>query len=358
MGGGQTVLLQMVGAALERGAQVKVMAPGGGELESAARGLGIEWESLPPLEMGSGKKSLRDFWRFSLYARVTLRLLRPQLERFDRVIVNGPRMLPLVALATGLVRARAASKVSYHIHVDHSIWIKKMVRFVVGFRSTRNVIFHSEYLYRAYRESCGDLAKAAVIENALSPKWSALEFTSTREKADGILRVACVGRISPEKGQDLLLEALAGIEGVELYLIGDPDFADRAYADRLKRSAPRGVEFTGKSKDVLKTLRELGIQVCVVPSRWEEPFGLVLIEAQAASCIGVTSATGGMADIARRTGSLVAHGVTELREIIEKLKLMAAEDFKALARSQWEKTQAAYPPRSFSDRWWERLGLS
>lgn len=90
--------------------------------------------------------------------------------------------------------------------------------------------------------------------------------------------VVCVGRLCPQKGQDLLLrawpEVTARLPGARLVLVGDgPD------RDRLLRGAPEGVLFAGATRDAVPWYR--AADVVVQPSRWE---GMALAPLEAMAC--------------------------------------------------------------------------
>jgi glycosyltransferase involved in cell wall biosynthesis len=82
---------------------------------------------------------------------------------------------------------------------------------------------------------------------------------------DGPLAV-CVGRLSRQKGQDLLLRAwpavTAQVPAARLVLVGDgPD------AEALAREHVDGVQFTGHREDIPAWLA--AADVVVLPSRWD-----------------------------------------------------------------------------------------
>ncbi|GGZ49666.1 glycosyltransferase [Streptomyces subrutilus] len=96
-------------------------------------------------------------------------------------------------------------------------------------------------------------------------------------RGDGPLAV-CVGRICPQKGQDVLLRAwpqlLGRVPAARLALVGDgPD------ADRLRTTAPAGVHFAGAAPDIRPWLR--AADLVVLPSRWE---GMALAPLEAMAC--------------------------------------------------------------------------
>ncbi|MFD3610630.1 glycosyltransferase family 4 protein [Streptomyces atroolivaceus] len=92
----------------------------------------------------------------------------------------------------------------------------------------------------------------------------------------GVPLVVCVGRLSRQKGQDVLLRAWrrAAVGGARLVLVGDGP-----YGEELRRSAPPGVLFTGASPDVRPWIQ--AADLLVLPSRWE---GMALAPLEAMAC--------------------------------------------------------------------------
>jgi glycosyltransferase involved in cell wall biosynthesis len=117
--------------------------------------------------------------------------------------------------------------------------------------------------------------------------------------------VGYVGRISPEKGIDVALRALARLreEGLDASFQiagGSPDghrrelealAAELGLADRVEFLGPLDVEG-------LKRFYA-GLHALVVPSVWEEPAGLVLVEGALAGVPLVASRVGGIPEIVR-----------------------------------------------------------
>ncbi|MFD3653605.1 glycosyltransferase family 4 protein [Streptomyces sp. NPDC058620] len=94
--------------------------------------------------------------------------------------------------------------------------------------------------------------------------------------APGAPLVVCVGRLSRQKGQDVLLRAWdqLRVRGARLVLVGDGP-----YERRLRDMAPADVVFTGASQDVRPWLH--AADVLVLPSRWE---GMALAPLEAMAC--------------------------------------------------------------------------
>jgi glycosyltransferase involved in cell wall biosynthesis len=112
-------------------------------------------------------------------------------------------------------------------------------------------------------------------------------------------RFLCVAALAPHKGQDVLVEALAGLDqpGWHGTLLGSPD-VDRPFADRLRarvETAGLGerVSFRGPCPPDAMPGEFARADLVVVPSRLES-YGLVVTEALAAGLPVVASAVGGI----------------------------------------------------------------
>lgn len=111
--------------------------------------------------------------------------------------------------------------------------------------------------------------------------------------------VAYVGRISPEKGLDVLIGA-ARSNGLNVKIAGDP-----TPMPELQRDLPSNVEFVGPLKREAIPAFLSNARMLVVPSIWFEAFGIVCAEAMAYRLPVIASAMGGLPEV-------VDHGVTGL----------------------------------------------
>lgn len=116
----------------------------------------------------------------------------------------------------------------------------------------------------------------------------------------GGYELAVVGRISPWKGQDVVLRALALAPGVTARFVGSAMFGEDEYAASLRRlTTELGLEdrvtWVGFSDDVEGHLAE--VDVVVHASTTPEPFGQVVVEAMAAGRPVVATDAGGPAEI-------------------------------------------------------------
>jgi len=131
---------------------------------------------------------------------------------------------------------------------------------------------------------------------------------------EGVPLALALGRLHPNKGFDVLIEALARAPGVHLWLAGEgPDRAQlETRAERL--AVGNRVRFLGWREDTAALLAASDMMVC--PSR-HEPLGNVVIEAWSAGVPVVAASSKGPA-------ALIRDGITGL--------LVPIEDADALAR--------------------------
>lgn len=117
------------------------------------------------------------------------------------------------------------------------------------------------------------------------------------------LRVMFIGRTIPDKGADVLVEAVLrrGGDDIDLTLVGSTNFDAAArltdYERDLRRRAAdlgdrvRMMPFTPRAElaELVRTA-----DVLVVPSRWAEPFALTVLEGMASGVPVVASSIGGI----------------------------------------------------------------
>ncbi|HAY20623.1 MAG TPA: hypothetical protein DCY27_00315 [Desulfobacterales bacterium] len=139
---------------------------------------------------------------------------------------------------------------------------------------------------------------------------------------------AIIGRLSPDKGQELFLKAAALVsqktDQVKYLIVGDTHLGDPDYAGFLQRMAQdlglkENLRFTGFASDIWELLSQVDLVVMACPI---EAFGRVTIEAMAAGRPVIGIRAGGTAEIILSdvTGKLIANDPEELaRAMLELL---------------------------------------
>ena len=157
-------------------------------------------------------------------------------------------------------------------------------------------------LYVAPSEFC----RGKLIEGGLPAERVTVKphFVDIPPAEDGIRRGGLfVGRLAPEKGLAILIDALEGVPRAEIAVIGDGPEMPRVSAHPRLRVLGR------QPRDkVLAAMRRAAY--LVMPSICYETFALVALEAFACGLPVIASRLGGLADLVEdgRTGLLVAPG--------------------------------------------------
>jgi glycosyltransferase involved in cell wall biosynthesis len=142
----------------------------------------------------------------------------------------------------------------------------------------------------------GKLRQAGVYPDRLHVLDHFVDTAATLPKAASGGELLYAGRLSPEKGVDVLIEAVARLPGARLDVAGDGPEAARLQALATTR-APGRVRFHGRlGKDRLLDLVRSAAAVAL-PSRWHENQPLVVLEAFACGVPVVTTDLGGLPEL-------------------------------------------------------------
>lgn len=104
--------------------------------------------------------------------------------------------------------------------------------------------------------------------------------------------VAFAGRLSPEKGLDILLAAARAEPAITFKIAGSGPILAQARAN-----APKNVEFLGRLEPEALPEFYRKARVVVVPSTWYEGFGLVAADAMALGLPVIASRIGGLSNV-------------------------------------------------------------
>lgn len=155
------------------------------------------------------------------------------------------------------------------------------------------------------------------------------------------------GRINPEKGVSELIEAMLQLKdhtNIKLMIIGGSFFGNTNNEDTFVRSlkdkahdVKDRIFFTGfiPYKNVPDYLKLADI--AVLPSMWEEPFGLTIVEAMAAGLPLITTRSGGIPEICEGVATIVdrkdivnnlTNAIIDLYKHPDKRKQMSEDSIK------------------------------
>lgn len=293
------VVAQLVRDQIARGYEVAVAAPRGGQLWDEIEGTGATstvWDATrsPGPGLWSEVRALREI-----------------------LADTAPDLVHLHSAKAGLIGRLALRGQIPTVFQPHA-WSFEAVGGTYRYLTERwerlasrwtNVVVCVSEAEAAIGKAAGIGGEFAVVPNGLDlDVWPppTLEERSAARSELGFggdeRHVVCVGRLSQQKGQDVLLEAWARVDAAvpnaRLHLVGDGPM--RA---ELQEAAGPGIAFAGHRTDVRTWL--VAADVVVIPSRWEG-MSLAMLEAMAcARPIVATVVAGAEEALGRGAGILV-----------------------------------------------------
>ena len=168
-----------------------------------------------------------------------------------------------------------------------------------------------------------DVALRQVIHNVRCSNALGLDEPSPVRESPTCLHIGFIGQLVPTKGVKILIDAFraAALPNAELWIAGNgnPDYETslREYAG----SAP--VRFLGRQKP-----KEFFSQmdIVVVPSLWQEPLGLVVVEALAFGKPVIASRRGGIPEMVIGGANGILFEPNRPDELRDALRLLAGDD--------------------------------
>jgi len=348
LGGAEYSLLLLL-KHLDKKAITPLLACREGPLAEEARALGIQVE-IVPLERLRGVHN-----PFSLSARYWrgVSSLRALIEREAVDLIHSNVMR--ASLYTAGAAKLSAIPLLWHVREIHrKRWYPWLMCGIA-----QRVIAVSQAV--ADRLPCS--SKVEVIPNGLEletydPHWDGAPFRQELGLASDVPLVGIVGRIRPQKGQRLFLEAASQVASqnsrVRFLVVGETIFPGRDYLEGLKGLAQglglgERVIFTGYRQDIPQVLASLDI---LVNCSQAEGFGRVLIEGMAMAKPIVAFADAAVSEIVKdgETGLLVPPGdIGALAQAILSL-LTNGEQRQEMGRRGRERAEANFDVRPLTRR--------
>jgi glycosyltransferase involved in cell wall biosynthesis len=262
-------------------------------------------------------------------------------------IHNAPRLVgPLAAGYPG-------AKLVLHMHNEKSDPVGAHVDVLAAC---------SRYIRDWYQARSVDADRFVVLPNGVdtgrfSTALCAAALPSARARygiPQGRFIVMYVGRISPEKGPDLLARAARLLDASKFHFVfvgewprGDPAKSERGkFAIGLKREMeglPATIVDVVTPEDMPR-IYALG-DLVVIPSRFEEPFSMVAIEAMASGVPVLALRKGGMAEyMVHGQNALVIDGGSSAAQLADAIRYAAldAEALSSMADNAGRMVRASY----------------
>jgi glycosyltransferase involved in cell wall biosynthesis len=352
---------------LERGHDVRVLAarhplpPGASPLNEPDVLRELDWYKHDDLSFRP--VSFRD--RLTLEAR-NVRTLRRRLRQFAPDVVNWWAMGGMSLSSIEVVRRAGIPSVGmvsdewmvYGAQVD--AWMRgfrrhphvgRAVERLTGIPTTLDLataaewVFVSEYLRARVAEQGVRLARTAIGRTGIDT--DRLHATPFRERFTGTL--AYVGRVDRVKGVDVAVRALAELpDDHRLRVVGG---GERAYASELRElSAAKGVAGRVRFEPPLPREQLSTVygdaDVVVFPVRWDEPWGLVPLEAMACGTPVLATGTGGSREYLRDEENCVLVPRDDPGSLAHAVRRLAADpDLRRRIRAAGIETSRQYGER-------------
>ncbi|MDC3089406.1 glycosyltransferase family 4 protein [Prochlorococcus sp. AH-716-N03] len=352
LGGGQIILISLI-KSLKKTNNINVIFPKGGSLEKKIKNLENENICLYGINENDFKYEKKNILS-------TLRLIKNNFSVFgkyfhvikssDLIYCNAPRLFLICVVASIFLN----KKINYHIHSKYNLVESILISFISQLKYTNKVIFCSNFVFKNFKKNILplNLKKISIIENGLSEEFDIEKFKNrfNHGKYKGFLKFAIIGSLKPEKGQDIVLSLGKSFPNIEFYIVGRESLENKEWIAYLKNKSNSNIFFQNEIIDIKKFIGDNFINIFLVPSKWDEPFGLVAIEGMSLSCITIVSNKGGLIDIAKKTGAFIYSNENELNKIIRYLYSCDKKKLIEIAQNQFISTKKIYSFRNFSNK--------
>jgi spore coat protein SA len=281
--------------------------------------------------------------KFISYPFFSNALKRIRNHDYDFIIVENR---PEFVLA--LRKEKPTTKIILHLHNDYLS--KKNITNERIISACDLIVVVSGFIRKTITSVWGETAdkKCKVLYNGVDDFF----INALKEECTKSFKVVFHGRVSPDKGVDLLVESLASLcnQNIELKIIGGSWYDEgikSVFFDRMKETISNfnvNVSFTGYLSYEQIPNELSSADLIVLPSVWDDPFPLVVLEAMAAKKVLVTTFSGGIPEAVGETAILLRKDVDrnvmikELSAIILKI-YSKPDDYENFAERAYERYQ-------------------
>lgn len=246
------------------------------------------------------------------------------------IILHNARPLPLIQ--------KAARNIAPVVVVHHGGRIKYL-------DGAEHVICVAHYMMDEIKNSKARVQALYYLPNAMNIKdIVARNYKSEEEKRQG-LRIGYIGRLSPEKGVDILLAAVSKLPiPYMLSIAGDGE--EKLSLEKLAAQLDVQAQFLGWVDGEKKAAFFRNIDVLIVPSR-HEPFGLVILDAWNNRVPVISSASKGGMELIEQIKDGIIFDVGDADGLRDALLNFIACDSEGLAENGLKKLEANYSKVAF-----------
>lgn len=219
--------------------------------------------------------------------------------KIDAIVIHHPA--PLIWIACLLyAKKKNRAKLIVYVHncyaeITKFHWLRRSI-YDLLLKKSDHIIAISKFVKSTVLESTKiSDEKITVAYNGVDTKSYSIE---TKTSHDLPIKLIYVGRLIPEKGVQVLIEALSLLENKEDYvldIVGDGYYKKEleSMIDRLGLKS--NVRLLGNQRDIPQRLHNADI--FIHPAIWEEGFGITIVEAMSAGLVCIAFKKGAIPEI-------------------------------------------------------------
>lgn len=293
-------------------------------------------------------KIFRTINRNMSYRLIDYKIAGKIVKEYDLIIIQNT-----MSLYKAVYNTHKKQKYVYHMHNDVDMYRNYKYCNFVG-KTCERVIAISEYIKERFESNAKVYGKTEILYNCVDfQKFSCKDIDVGKLKSEWNISSDDVvfffsGRINKDKGVTELLEAFKMLSqkysNVKLIIIGSAVFGSKRknqYEEQVNRLAAdmkNKVVFTGYvESERIPSIYQIA-DVAVVPSMWEEPFGVVALEIMAMKKPIIVTRSGGLTEVVDSESAKI---VDKSEKVVENL-FHAMEEFYCMGEKRVEAGKKSY----------------